>query len=79
MSPTIGRIVVYKTTEEDKNEMRERSANVADELPAVITAVWSADCVNLKVLLDGPGDLWVTSACKCDDERGWQWPVIKKD
>ena len=78
MKPTIGRIVRYRTTEEDRESMRKNHQNVQEELPAIIVAVWSDTCVNLKVLLDGEGDMWVTSSSQGNDEMNWNWFEIKK-
>lgn len=79
MKPTIGRIVIYNTTGLERSEMEQNpQCNVSEKLPAMITAVWSDDCVNLKVFLDGEGEIWKTSAQKGDDEDQWNWPVIQK-
>ena len=77
--PTIGRIVIYHTTEEERELMRATSyVNVQSELPAVIVSVWSGECVNAKVLIDGGiGDLWKTSISMGDNEGQWSWPEIK--
>lgn len=75
MKPTIGRIVIYNTTEEDRKEMMlNPSCNEQTKLPAMIVAVWSDTCVNLKVFCDGDKDMWVTSAVQGKDEREWNWP-----
>lgn len=52
--------------------------------PAVITRVWTDDCVNLLVFLDGHGEIVRTSMCRLPDEvfaedvhcanSGWRWP-----
>lgn len=82
VKPTIGRIVIYKTTEDDRVKMRSVSqqfgCNVQDELPAIITAVWSDDCVNLKVMADGNLELWVTSVLKGDQPLNWNWPTVAR-
>lgn len=77
MAPTIGRIVIYKTTEQDRKAMEYSCQNVQKELPAIIVAVYGESTVNLKVILDGKGDLWKTSASKGDQEGNWDFPVIK--
>lgn len=75
MKPTIGRIVVYNTTEKERLLMDVENCNLQKQLPAVVVSVWSETCVNLKVLLDGPrGYLWVASVQQGDDERNWNWP-----
>lgn len=83
MNPTIGRVVIYNTTDTDKAKMKAASAinggcNVQDKLPAIIVAVWSEECVNLKVITDGNLELWVTSSMKGSAPRNWEWPEIKK-
>lgn len=83
MKPTIGRIVVYNTTEEQRKVMAENNrqgvANVQSQLPAIIVAVWSDTCVNLKVIQDGYQlDNWIKSANQGDNEGNWDWPVIQK-
>lgn len=77
MKPTIGRIVKYYPTEEEKKQMEkpEVEANVADELPAIVVAVWGEDCVNLKVFQDGKDNLWVTSSLKGNEAGNWDWFV----
>lgn len=77
MVPTIGRVVIYTTTEEDKEDMLKDGDNAQDKLPAIIVAVWGADCVNLKVLCDGVQNMWVTSATRGNGEREWDFPKIK--
>ncbi len=73
-TPTIGRIVMYTPSEEEKKQMKAAGGNGADTLPAVIVAVWSSTTVNLKVILDGPGDLWKTSVNLGEQETNWNWP-----
>ncbi len=77
MKPTIGRIVIYKFSEQDKERLKEMGSphpnNGAAEAPAVIVRVWSDICVNLKVLCDEASDLWVTSVLQGDGERQWSW------
>lgn len=74
--PTIGRFVHYKPSEVERKRMKDaNNCNESSLLPAVITAVWSDSCVNLKVLLDGEGDLWATSRSRGENEGNWDWPV----
>ena len=69
----IGKIVHYVPTEEDKNYMKNTNTicNQSDLLPAIIVADWSPSLVNLKVILDGVGDLWKTSVKKGSDAGQW--------
>ena len=79
MKPTLGRTVIYHTTEQDREEMRlNPECNVQKDLPAIIVAVWSDECVNLKVICDGNMELWKTSVTLGTDEYNWSWPEIKK-
>lgn len=85
MKPTIGRIVIYNTTYGEREAMQEASrltsgCNVQNKLPAIIVAVWSDTCVNLKVISDGHSrsDFWKTSASQGDQDGQWNWPVIGK-
>ena len=82
MIPSIGRVVIYNTTEEEQQKMRDmESCNVQEKLPAAVVAVWGdteESAINLNVQLDGEGSFWVTSALKGDEAGQWNWPVIKK-
>lgn len=80
MKPTIGRIVIYKPTESELNEMKfnvlnHQSQNRQTELPAIIVAVWSETTINVQVMLDGQGGTWwKTSIQQGDGEGQWNWP-----
>lgn len=82
--PTIGRIVIYNTTEKERLHMKSNSEagipqNSQLYLPAIIVAVWSDTCINIKVHIDGFGtDLWRTSVSQGDGEGQWNWPKIEK-
>lgn len=84
MKPTIGRTIMYNLGESDKKHLEalykaNQYGNIPDVAPAVIVAVWSDTCVNIKVHIDGPTpDLWKTSVQQGDDESQWNWPVIHK-
>ena len=79
MKPTLGRIVIYHTTKQDREEMRlHPECNIQEHLPAIIVAVWSDTCVNLKVIYDGNINVWKTSVTLGDGEYNWSWPEIKK-
>lgn len=81
MKPTVGRIVIYSCTKQEQEVFN----NHQQTAPAVITAVWSDTCVNLKILHDGSYDRWKTSVTKFNpDVKGmdgfsytegvWDWP-----
>jgi hypothetical protein len=73
MSVKIGDVVVYKPTEEEKDFMSvTHNCNVANELPAFVVAVWSEDCINIKVMYDGAvDDLWKTSVPEGYGQGQW--------
>lgn len=85
MKPTIGRVVVYNTTEQERKMMRESATmNEATKLPAIVSMVFqdsgyeNNEC-NMKVLVDGQCvDLWKTSVPQGDGEGQWNWPIIAK-
>jgi hypothetical protein len=72
--PTIGRIVTFHCDE----KQREQLNNYQHEAPAIITNVWSDQCVNLKVILDGKENIWETSVPFGTGEKQWSWPVIEE-
>lgn len=79
MKPTIGRIVNYVASDTDKGKMEAArklngGCNEANVLPAIVTAVWSDTCVNLRVIADGNLDIWVTSANQGLNPGQWSWP-----
>jgi hypothetical protein len=81
MKPTIGRVVIYNTTEQDKKAMTAASVlnggcNVQDQLPAIVVAVWGEECINAKVITDGHLEIWVTSILQGTSPGQWEWPVI---
>lgn len=58
----LGQVVTYNTTEADRKRMSyNQECNTQHKLPAVVTQVWHDGKCNLKVLLDGVGDIWKTS------------------
>ena len=84
MKPSIGRIVHFV--------QKKPQSSVAPlvHLPAIITAVWGPDCVNLQVFCDGgnseeqnngtsqPANVkWITSVNQDpsgETPRSWHWP-----
>jgi hypothetical protein len=57
-------------------------ASAGQVFPMIIVAVWSDDCVNGQVFLDGNDQLWKTSVMNAstvvdENKNGmWAWPVI---
>lgn len=89
MTPTIGRTVIYHTTEKEREALSLMGCNNSTTLPATIVAVWGdqpTSPVNLKVQVDGNHpDLWKTSITVSGmlvdgkPQAGcYTWPVILK-
>lgn len=82
MIPTIGRVVIYNTTEEDRENMSNNTfCNVQMQVPAIIVAVWGKEensLVNLQVICDGEKFMWKTSVSLGENEGNWNWPEIVK-
>lgn len=74
MTPSIGRIVLFKSR--DQSDL----GSTADEVPAIITRVWSNTCVNLQVFRDADTPLAQTSVTLAEDFEAsgqscaWRWP-----
>ena len=74
MKPTIGRIVLYRVSQADQEELRSNSAKV---LPAVVVYAFTEECVNLQVFCDGPvGTVWKISIMQGKEAGQWDWPAI---
>ncbi|MFJ6841334.1 hypothetical protein ACIQRE_01545 [Streptomyces griseoluteus] len=88
MTPTVGRIVHYRMSDDDiarfRQELRhslrleEHNAPEAGQpYAAVITSVTDHPDhpdVNLKVLLDGPFDFFAPSRVEGTEPGTWSWP-----
>lgn len=74
--PTVGRIVRYRVNpdEHEKATGCEPGGDSFIDWPAMIVAVHSNECVNLKVFTDGPKDLWLTSRLLGEEVGCWHWP-----
>jgi hypothetical protein len=75
MKPTIGRIVIYHTTDVDRDKMK-KDGNVQLFLPAIIVHVFYDDCVNLKVFIDSKEDLWIINSWLGEKPGKWRRPEI---
>lgn len=68
--PTLGRIVLVKTYDADINGQSEHAA--------IVTQVWSEDCINVQVFPGAGPVLCMTSVRppQPGQERGasWRWP-----
>lgn len=72
MTPTIGRIVHFRDP---------YSRFGSDVKAAIVTRVFSDDCVNLAIITDVGVVYSETSVVRCDDasvaaSRAWSWPPI---
>lgn len=71
--PSVGRIVDYIPTEDER-----KAHNYADVAPAIITAVWGENTINVKVFGDASEDYCKTSIMQkvSEEQQGgyWQWP-----
>lgn len=78
MEPTIGRIVVYTTTDQDQRMINEHPHNTPrEQSPAIIVAVLDEETVNLKVLIDGCGELYRKEVVQGNEPGQWNWPVVQ--
>ena len=86
MAPSIGRIVAYKISESDAQNIgaiRGRAASAGnpiaagDVYPAMIVRTWGkieGSAVQLQVFLDGPDSFWATSRMEGDQNGQWSLP-----
>ena len=89
MIPALGLIVIYNTTEAERNEMEavnkakgKQMCNIQQQLPALIVAVWNNEgepategtVVNLQVMMDGHGCIWKTSVHQGNEPGQWMEP-----
>lgn len=85
--PSIGRLVHFYpgsalTAEEIHAASSGNSVRPTEPIAAVIVKVWSDETVNLKLLTDGPIDVWRTSVTLASDpdtavldgRTCWAWP-----
>lgn len=84
---TVGRIVHYQLSEGDvaaidqkyprvtsADAARRNPVKVGDVCAAVVVAVFSESCANLRVLLDGTDTYWATSRSEGTAPGSWAWP-----
>lgn len=74
----IGRIVHYTFNEAEISGSPMTQAGQSRTVPAIIVHVFADDCVNLRVIQDGPEvPPWKTSVSRADKpgvENTWAWP-----
>ena len=76
--PSIGRIVIYNTTQKEQETLSNLSCNSSKQLPAIVVAVWSETTINAKVFIDGLHiDEWKTRITQGDEPGQWNWPVMQ--
>lgn len=76
MKLKIGMIVNYKPTAYEMGIMKEKQSvcNIKENLPAVVVSIDEENyLVNLKVLLDGKGDIWAKDVVQGDEVGQWEW------
>lgn len=84
-TPTIGRIVHYRLSEQDVARItinaekhgghQGNEVRTGDVLPALVVRVNAGNSVNLQVFLDGPDVYWATSRGLDGIDYGcWFWP-----
>lgn len=85
MKPTIGRTVHF-VQEKPASYQPKDGPKALVHLPAIVTAVWGNECVNLQVFTDGTNSdepnmapcKWITSvtldASETPQARTWHWP-----
>jgi hypothetical protein len=83
LTPTIGRIVLYKLSESDANDIKHRRGaaqgnvpHAGEVYPAVVVRSWGGPSVNLQVFLDGPDSYWAPSRKEGTVEGCWTWPRL---
>lgn len=81
MKATIGRIVHF-TFPHDEIKDFSSEAGQTQTVPAIIVAVWSDDCVNLRVFPDSSGPSIVKTSVPLKNEHSdpnsgfyWEWPA----
>ncbi len=87
--PTVGRIVLYRVTQNDIEGIMERrkasgglfNGNPMDEgdaFPFLITEAWTGEspnkAVNGQLFLDGNDTYWLTSRMVGEGPGTWSWP-----
>lgn len=87
MNLTPGRIVLYKLSQDDTDELMElaqeknwmfNKPQPGDVIPAIVVKVFSDGSFNGKAFLDGEPDLWITSIKEGSEPGQYQWPIIEK-
>lgn len=74
----LAQTVLYTMTENDvqrvidANPLNGNMPRVGEQYSARVLRVWGPDSVNLRVELDGPNTLWVTSVSFGDTPGTWQ-------
>lgn len=75
ITPTVGRVVLF-----DSPVQSDTGAS-GGPVPALITRIWSNDCVNLQVMRDAVGPVAVTSVLYSEEPNGsrrWHWMPYQK-
>ena len=78
---SVGDIVKYRLSDGDiamiaaaMPDTSKRNQHMAGMvMPMVVVRVWSVDCVNGQVFIDGYGTHWATSRLRGDADGNWDW------
>lgn len=78
-TPTIGRIVHYRLSDADAAAINAQQSqgnhvDANDVVAAIVVRVWVPTTCNLRLMLDGECDMWVTSRTHGNDMGNWDWP-----
>lgn len=78
IAPTVGRVVLVRC-----GEAGAKQFGITTEVPALVTRVWSNNCVNLQILRDNATPIAATSVCFDDSDNGpyhlgWRWMPYQK-
>jgi len=76
MEPKVGQIVEYYIANHDFSELLANN-NTSKTCPAIITCVFTPECVNLKIIPDGEGLFWRTSVPNKAKEGDSCWTYIE--
>lgn len=68
--PSVGRIVHYYPSENEPHLFAE----VGEPVAAIITRVWTDECVNLQLFTNSGRTPHLTSRCRGEGDGEWRWP-----
>lgn len=91
MEPTVGRLVHYRLSQHDVERLKAagwtgNTHRAGDVVPMLVVRPWHQEgayekgvsCMNGQAFLDGPGQLWITSAKEGENPGEWSWMPYQK-